>query len=400
MMYSRRHCLIFIILGLIFIMTGCTTAPLQSADQDEEILPVRVGKVEQGTFQQTIEISGQTRARQTFPVVSPSALEVKDVYVQIGDQVAEGDPLLTFDNQEARAQLQEAKEQVRILEETYQDAQSLSRQASEEASERLKEQEEAVARAQAVVEGAQTGAVTILDLLQASTELMLFQSQMAQGPDTSSFSNITQLELQLEQARTQVRLAEESLKRLTVTAPFPGLVTARYIDPNDMAMPNTPVLQVSNLDQIMIDLQVGSSQINQLRQGMDVMVHLEEEQKAIETSLHTLSPAPGPEGTFQAQIRLDNEDRAIFPGKLARIQAEVASMENKILVPVEAIFIQDESSYVYTIDEEQVAHLQPVDIEERNQHVAVINAGLTPGQAVVTSGKNRLTDGRRVYIQN
>jgi HlyD family secretion protein len=388
-----------IVIICILLLSGCTTKPLESADQQEEVIPVRTDLVIQASFSETIELSGRSKSRQDLPILTPTPMTVKEVPFKVGERVNEGDVLIQFDDQQAKTQLTEARNQVKRLEQGVAEAERLQREALSAAQVAQAEGQEALDRAQAILDGAQTGAVTILDLLQASTQLLLLQNQLQLSPDALQNVNPAQLQIQLEQARGQVRLAEEALDQLTVTAPFAGVITARQIEPKGVAIPNVPLLQLSQLDQIIVELQVGSTHINQLQTGMKAFVLLEGQQQPIEATLDFLSPGVGLQGNlYQAQIILDNKEQQLYPGKLAKVEVEVDHYENALLVPVQAVFFQENKSFIYTV-EENLASIREIQLGERNRSFYRVISGIEKDEQVITTGRERVTDGRRVYIQ-
>lgn len=397
--YMKQYRLPILLIICILIINGCTTKPLESADQEKEVIPVKTGLVIQSSFSQTLELSGRSRSKQDLPILSPSPMVVKKVPVQVGQMVKKGEVLLQFDDEQAKEQLTAARSQLERLEQSVIEAERIQQEAMIAAREAQAEGQEALDRAQAILDGAQTGAVTILDLLQASTQLLLLQSQLQISPDTLQNINPAQLQAQVEQARGQVQLAEQALEQLTITAPFDGVITSRQIEPKGVAIPNTPVLQLSQLDQIIVDLQVGSTHIDQLQTGMKTLVLFEGLEQPIESKLDILSPGVGLQGNqYQAQIILDNEDHQLFPGKLAKIEVEVKHYEETLLVPIQAVFFQENNSFTYTIKENK-AYLREVQLGERNRSYYRVTSGLEKDESVITTGRERVTDGSRVYIQ-
>lgn len=391
--------LILLFIPILFV-SGCTTEPLKADRQQEEVIPVQAEEVIQAPFSQRLELSGRSRSKQDLPILAPTPMKVKEVHVLVGQEVKEGDILLQFEDKQARSQLEDAQRQVKQLKNALAEAENIQRQTGQAAQATQAENQETLERAQAVLGGAQTGAVTMLDLLQASTELLLIQNQMQtiQGNALGSI-NPAQLNLQLEQAKAQVRLAEQAVEQLTIRAPFDGVITARHIEPKGVSTPNTPLLQLSQLDQIIIDVQVGSTQVDQLTAGMKVYVLFEGQQQPIEATLDTLSPGVGIQGNlYQAQIQLDNQERSLLPGKRAKIEAEVTYVEQSLLVPVQAVFFQEDDAHVYTVKNDR-ALLKEIQLGERNRTYYQILGGLEEKELVITTGRDQVTDGNTVYLQ-
>jgi HlyD family secretion protein len=391
--------LMLLFIPILFI-SGCTTEPLKADQQREEVIPVQAEEVVLAPFSQRLELSGRSRSKQDLPILAPTPMKVKEVYVQVGQEVKEGDILLQFEDEQARTQLKDAQRQVEQLENALADVEKIQREAAQAAQATQAENQETIERAQAVLDGAQTGAVTMLDLLQASTQLLLLQNQMQtiQGNALSSV-NPTQLNLQLEQAKAQVKLAEQAVEQLSITAPFDGVITARHIEPKGVATPSFPLLQLSQLQQIIVDVQVGSTQVDQLKAGMKAYVLFEGEQEPIEATLDTLSPGVGIQGNlYQAQIRLNNQERSLLPGKLAKIEVEVKHFEQSLLVPVQAVFFQEDQAHVYAVQNDR-ALLKEIQLGERNRTYYRVLGGLEENELVITTGRDQVTDGKTVYLQ-
>ncbi len=324
-----------ILSAVILLLGGCAEPPIVSEEQ-EEVIPVQTEQVKKEPFSEIVELSGRARSKQDFPVFAPTGMMIEQVYVQIGDDVRAGDPLL-------------------LLTQALGGGGAMGQAA--------------LKRAQALLDGAQTGAVTMLEL--ETARQLLSQNESA--------------------AKEEPRF---------IFAPFDGVITLLNAQSGSMVSENIPVLQLSNLDQLVVDLQVGSSYIHQLQAGMKAYVWFDHLDKPVEASLDALSPGVSAEGNFyQAQINLSNVERTIFPGMLARVEVETQYYEDALLVPTESVFFQDEEAFVYKVQDGE-AQLQTIKVNGRNPTHYRVLAGLKEGEQVVTLGRERLSDGRKVYVSN
>jgi HlyD family secretion protein len=401
LLHPFRIAVLLLLLILTLYTGGCGTKPLE-AKNDEELVPVSVQNIVKGPFIQTTELIGHSRSKHNLAILAPSPMKVKQVHAQLGDKVKKGAPLIQFEDEEAKEQLKIANRNLTLLKHNIVKVEQSQQQAFQARQEMVNKSQKALERAQTVINGAQTGAFTMLDLVQVSTQLLLLQSQIQGmsviGPSIEQL-NPAQLQLQLEQARAQVRLAKENVDQHIINAPFSGSVTLRNIEPNEMAMPNIPILQISSLEQIIIDLQVGSSQIDQLKTGQKAFVLFEGDQRPIEASLDALSPGAGFQSPlFQAQIYLDNTERILFPGKLATVTIETTSIDQALLVPSRSVFFIEDKPYVYVVQENK-AKRRELHLGERNKSHYLVLSGLKENDKVIVSGRERVTDGREVYVQ-
>lgn len=381
------------------MLTGCITQPLQP-EHDGERIPVQVEKVIRDTFVQSLELSGFTKAYQEFPILAPSPLFVEEIHVDLGEQVEKGEPLLRFSNPELATQLDVAEKQIASLEKKIAELESSLKEMTVNHDQLNSQYDESVERAQALLEGTQTGAVTALDLLEASTQLLLIQNQwQASTAAISQQVQLEQLHLQLEQAKLNLDALNRAHEQLTINAPFSGVITLKQINPQEMALPNTPLMLLANLEQIIVELNVPTRQIEQINKGNKTTIWLEGKDEPIVDNVHSLSFASGALGKQNhVQILIDNTEHLIYPNQFVKAEIETEIIPEAILVPIQAITFINEQPYVYTV-KDNVAKLTSITIGQRNQDVYHVLDGLLGDEEVITLGHERVTDGSTVYIQ-
>jgi multidrug efflux system membrane fusion protein len=72
-------------------------------------------------------------------------------------------------------------------------------------------------------------------------------------------------------------------------------------------------------------------------------------------------------------------------------------MAGMTVVPTASVQRGPNGAFVYALDEDR-AVLKPVTVGRQTETLAVITAGIAPGERVVTTGFARLTDGDRVRV--
>jgi multidrug efflux system membrane fusion protein len=72
--------------------------------------------------------------------------------------------------------------------------------------------------------------------------------------------------------------------------------------------------------------------------------------------------------------------------------------KDAIVVPSSAVVTGQQGSYVYVVDSGK-AHMRPVTLRRQSDSIAVLSAGVKPGDQVVVDGQLRLTDGAKVQVQ-
>jgi RND family efflux transporter MFP subunit len=173
--------------------------------------------------------TGTIRAREDAVLSAKATGQIVRVRVQIGDRVRAGAPLVEMDATNARIALENARALERL------------------AAARLAEAEREVARSKQVFEG---GAMP-----QSAYD------QVQTGRDVAA--------AQLDQARAALRAAEQQVTDATITAPFAGVITAKYRNAGDTVtlMPVSPIVALTDVDHLEVRLAVPEALEPAIRPG-------------------------------------------------------------------------------------------------------------------------------------
>lgn len=162
--------------------------------------------------------TGAVRAREDAVLSAKATGQIQRIRVQVGDRVKAGAVLAEMDAANARIALENAKAMERL------------------AAARLAEADREVARGKVLFEGQ--------GMPQSAWE------QVQTGREVAA--------AQLDQARAGVRQAEQALRDTAITAPFAGVVTAKYRNAGDTVtlMPISPIVALTNVDRLELRLSV------------------------------------------------------------------------------------------------------------------------------------------------
>src|SRR5690606_1031422 len=107
--------------------------------------------------------------------------------------------------------------------------------------------------------------------------------------------------------------------------------------------------------------------------------------------------------TFPVKIAIQNQTTEsgplIKPGMYARVELPVGSMKQAVLVPKDAVVLDQRSPMIYVVEGASAVGEQgtasPVPVTLGGSHGALIDIGdsLKPGQIVVVEGNERLRPG-------
>jgi len=88
-------------------------------------------------------------------------------------------------------------------------------------------------------------------------------------------------------------------------------------------------------------------------------------------------------GTIQMRAEFANPRGTMLPGQFVRVRLEGAPLEGAVTVPASCLMQSAQGRFVYVVGEGNVAVMRPVELEVVNGPLAVLSAGLKPGDRVV-----------------
>ncbi len=242
---------------------------------------------------------------------------------------------------------------------------------------RLAEQEQALALAQA-------------ELKQASGDLE--RAVSLRGKGVVSQGRMDEVQARFDTARARLGMADASLAQArqnladaTVTAPYDGIVTGRFVDEGTMiqvATSNTPVLEVAKLDTVEVIAQVAAVHLPRLRPGTRVTVAVEGVPEPVEATLGVINDkVDSRTRSVEVRLHLPNPDLAIKPGLFAKLTLHPAPRRAAVLERA-AVLGPAGDTYVY-VAQGQVARRKAVQVRDVDAAMVEVLGGLKPGEAVL-----------------
>lgn len=195
-------------------------------------------------------------------------------------------------------------------------------------------------------------------------------------------------------------VAKASLADATITAPFAGVITRRYVSLGAFVAPGMPVYAVSSTDSLEVSVPVPGGLVKDIRKGDTVTVVPEGSETPISGQVFAIAQAVGTSTQSSiARIRFaDATASAVLrPGQYATVSIPVGPAREAILVPESAIVHEYDDTSVFTV-RDGVASKTKVAVGEGVDGAYEIPTGLSAGEAVVIEGAYGLHDGDRVTV--
>ena len=98
-------------------------------------------------------------------------------------------------------------------------------------------------------------------------------------------------------------------------------------------------------------------------------------------------------GTIEARAIFDNKDLFILPGLFARIRIPYQEVRNGLLVPDEALGVDQRGRYLLCVNKKNIVEYKPVEIGAVIDGLRVITKGITADDRVIVKGIQRARPG-------
>jgi len=221
---------------------------------------------------------------------------------------------------------------------------------------------------------------------------------------------VAQYEGNIQQDVANVDNAKLQLVYSKVTAPITGRVGLRLVDPGNIvhASDANGMIVITQLQPIAVLFTIPEDNLpavmKKLREGVKLTVEAynrDNSQKLASGTLLTMdNQIDNTTGTSKLKAIFENKDYELFPQQFVNIRLLVDTLQNQTVVPTVAVQNGQQGTFVYVIDDKQIAHLRPVQVLSSDQSGADIKSGLEVGEQVAVDGADRLADGSRVRVRD
>jgi membrane fusion protein, multidrug efflux system len=365
------------VLFLIFVTLaglGCRADPGSSTP-----VPTTVS-VAKPTIQGVTEylsFSGNTAASDSVTLVARVEGYLDKVHFKDGAPVKGGDLLFTIQQDQYKAQLQQANAQV----------------AAQEAA--LAHAKEELAR--------YTGLFKEEAAAQTQVDHWRYERDSAAAA--------------LLSAQAQVELAKLNLGYTQIKAPFDGRIGRHLVDPGNVvgaAGVRTSLAEIERIDPLYVYFTVNERDLLRViehrkqtspppiaERQIPVFFGLSNEEgypHEGRVDFASISVAPTT-GTLQARGIFRNPDRSVLPGLFVRVRVPALEKKDALLVPGDAVSFDQQGEYVLVVNDKNIVERRSVKTGSQVGGMLVIADGLKPADRVIVEGILQAIPGRAVKPQ-
>jgi len=248
-------------------------------------------------------------------------------------------------------------------------------------------------------------------LAQARAELSIAQANHKRNQELVAQNFVSQRSADetaaaLEVAQAKLALAQATLDRLRVLAPFDGVTGLRLVNVGDYLKDGTDIVNIEDMDALLVDFRLPERFQARVRAGQQAQLSADAlPGRPFSALIQAVDPLIDANGrSVGVRGCIDNRARQLRPGMFVRVNAVFGRRENALVVPEEAIVPQGGRSFVIkVVPGEKAGDLQSLRVAVRTglrlPGKVEILEGLEAGDSVVIAGQQRLQrDGSPVRV--
>ena len=332
-------------------------------------VPVVVAPVEKRSLPVILSAIGGVEAYATVQIKSQVDGEIIQVHFQEGEEVKKGQVLFSIDPRPYAAQLQQALANL--------------------------------ARDQALLANARKDAERYAALIR--------QNLVSAGEYEQYATKAASLEAIVKADQAAVESARLKLEYCTIRAPIDGKTGDLLLHQGNLVKANdekSVLVVIKQLVPIYVSFAVPERYLPAIKQyqaqrrlPVRVKVPPAEEPQA-EGELDFIdNKVDEATGTIQLKALFPNRDRLLWPGQFVQVELILTEEPEALAIPSRALQSGQQGNYVFVVTPEGRAEVRPVQLDRTLGELAVIKAGLQPGELVVTDGQLRLFPGALVKLK-
>lgn len=330
-----------------------------------ESITYRTATATRGTIEQTVTALGSLQPKDYVDVGAQVSGQLKTVYVDVGDEVKEGDLLAEIDAKTYETEVAAARARLTDLQ-----SQLAGAQAELVLAQRQYNRNRDLAKIDAVSRD---------DLDTSETSVQTISAQ------------IGSLKAQIEQQKSTVEGGEVNLGYTKIYAPMSGTVTSQTALQGQTLNANQTaptILTISDLNTMTVEAEVAEADVGKLKADMPVyFTTLGQPDRRWESTVRQVLPTPEIENDvvlYTVLVDIANPDRDLMKDMTAQVFFLLGQAKDTIVVPVGAVSEGPNGKSFVSVMTDNGPQQREVTTGVANRINIEIKSGLKEGEKVVT----------------
>jgi len=334
-----------------------------------------------------LDASGFVTARRIATVSSKVTGKVREVLIEEGQSVEEGQILATLDDTDAQVAMNLSQAQKHFAQAALTELRVTLHQAERE----LVRQQDLMTR--------KLNSQQALDNAQTTVEGL--------------HARIASQRSQVEVTARSIAVTQQQIDNTVVRAPFAGVITVKAAQPGEMISPisagggsiRTGIGTIVDMESLEIQVDVNEAYIGRVQPNMpvDAVLNAYPDWKVPGRVLAIIPTADRSKATVKVRIALEAKDTRIVPDMGVRVSFLETRDPNApkragAWIPSNAVVTDEGKSFVFIAVGDEAKRVE-VKLGDKHDADQLVSAGLKGGESVVLTPPARLRDGQNITVK-
>ena len=199
-----------------------------------------------------------------------------------------------------------------------------------------------------------------------------------------------------------LRVLEQTVAFKRVTAPFPGVITARNTNVGDLITANNTNMEMFHIQQtnpLRIYFRVPQANSPDIRIGRSIDVVFSDLNKTLPAKVATTSESITPNSrTLLVELHMDNPNNEIQPGSYAQVRLTSGSLGQVVTLPNNTLLFRAQGLQVGVVKPDNTVELHDIKVGRDFGTTIEIVRGVTASDKVILNPADSLVTGAIVRV--
>jgi RND family efflux transporter MFP subunit len=356
---------------------------------------VAVVKATHANLSSDLVLTAEFEPFQEIDVMAKVSGYIKEIKVDIGDRVKEGQLLATLEVPEMQDDLTRAAASI------------------EEANADLAAARDELQRSQSAHDMTHLSYSRILDVSKKEPGLVPQQEvDEAHSRDLVAEAQVAGAKSHISASEEHIKVSQAEQSRFktlyqyaVITAPFAGVVTKRYANSGSLIQAGTasqsqamPVVRLSENGLLRLALPVPESAVPMIHLGEPVEVQVSAMHRSFPGRVARFSDRVDQSTrTMKTEVDVPNPTLVLIPGMYAEVDLVTDQQKNVLSVPAEAVDGSGSSARIFKVQRSGKIEIVPVRLGiETARQTQILSGNLKEGDDVVVGSRSGLLNGEKV----
>ena len=239
------------------------------------------------------------------------------------------------------------------------------------------------------------GRLTFLEPEVDRLEILAAESNAAESLLDQTRSNLEVARGDLAVAEARLRQIEDQIAKMTIVAPFDGVVSERSINPGEFINRLDEVIRLVSPDSIEVIARAPLNAVAFLESGTQLPIY--NDYRRGPGTVRAIVTLGDPQ-SHMFELRIDVPADRWIVGESVRVDVPTEAPKQALVVPREALVLRREGAFVFRVGPEQRAQRVPVMPGVGDGDLIEVDGALAAGDVIVIRGAERLMEGQPVQV--